>query len=313
MFRSSKHTRTFGVPDGSLLAVGGNTDTKGNLQGKVIVWDVQSGKRLWETVLPFPLGQTFDSIEGLTWSPDNSRLVLQNANSNLTILDGTNGAIVETVPFGRYQPCLLAFTANGNLLAIHRSSRADEKNLVLWSWPGLKEIWSANTTCNDADLSDDGKTVVIGNGDDNKGVSIIDLETRTIQENLFVRSSGTNATIAVAINPDKSQIAVGYYDGHIIKWDTQTHQPITEKEVYKDTITSIDWQPDNKRIASSAFDNIPIDVIFKLNTIHVSRTDSQRGWRIWTGDKVASQVEFTPDNNWLMYVLDNRVVLHKLR
>jgi WD40 repeat protein len=214
------------------------------------------------------------------------------------------------VPFGRYESCLLAFTAEGNLLTIHKSSRTDEKNLVLWDWPDLKQLWSTNVSCGAANLSNDGKTVVIGTG---KGAGIIDLETRTIQENLFVRSSGTNATNAVTMSPDKSQIAVGYYDGYIIKWDTQTHQPITEKEAYKNTITSIDWQPDNKRIASSAFDNIPIDVIFRINTIHVSRTDSQRGWRIWTGDKIASQVEFTPDNNWLMYVLDSRVVLHRLR
>jgi WD40 repeat protein len=302
-------------PDGLLLAGGGNTHIKNNSQAKVIIWDVKSGKRLWEVVLPFPPEETYDQITELTWSPDSSYLVAGDNKGSIFVFNGADGTILNTVSFGTYEPCLLAFTADGNLLGINKSPSADGKNLVLWSWPDLKELWRDSVSCQDADLSLDGKTVILSNWSqrDATGIGLIDLETKNTQENLFVRSSGTSRSDAITISPDKSQIAVGYHDGSMIIWDAKTYTPITEEKLGQDLVRSIAWKPDGTTIASSTFENLNINVYFKLHTIRLINLVSKKVSRIWTVDKVASQVEFTQDNQHLIYVVDGKIVLYKLR
>lgn len=72
-------------PDGKLLAVTGGSPGR---FGEVQVWDVEKRKlKLSHTV-------TFDTIYGISWSPDGSKLAFGCADNTLRAIDATNGTQV---------------------------------------------------------------------------------------------------------------------------------------------------------------------------------------------------------------------------
>jgi mono/diheme cytochrome c family protein len=69
-------------PDGTRLAVGGGTP---GMQGELQVWNVKSKK------LALSIRATFDTLRGLSWSPDGSRIAFGCSDRSLRVVEAKTG------------------------------------------------------------------------------------------------------------------------------------------------------------------------------------------------------------------------------
>jgi WD40 repeat protein len=126
-------------PDGSLFAVA-------NLMGYAQVW-VSRSRRLVIT-----LGHRQDSVLGVNFSPDDSRLVTaSDGPDTLTLWDlrGRELLRLQTVQTGAAEFMSVKFSADGTWLACHNYNN----DLYLWRAPSWAEIEAAEKTVPDSQSS----------------------------------------------------------------------------------------------------------------------------------------------------------------
>src|SRR5207248_8885927 len=70
------------APDGKQIAVAGGSPGR---FGEIQVWDVEKHK------LKLSVTTTFDTVYGLSWSPDGSKLACGCADNTLRAIDSNNG------------------------------------------------------------------------------------------------------------------------------------------------------------------------------------------------------------------------------
>ena len=109
-------------PDVSALSPDGSKVVVAELDvGKVEIWSIHSQTRLASFLAPDP--------QGLSWSPDGTRLALSGNDADITIVDERNGWEPVLVLTGPKSPVWsIAFSPNGDRLA----SATNDGDVVIW-------------------------------------------------------------------------------------------------------------------------------------------------------------------------------------
>lgn len=96
-------------------------------------------------------------------------------------------------------------------------------------------------------LSPDGKNVVIRNADNAK---VWNLETKQV---ISIIRSESNVQ-SVIFSPDGKTLAIGYNNGSVKLWNTETQQEIVTLTGHSDDINTIAFSPDGNTLATGSYD-----------------------------------------------------------
>jgi hypothetical protein len=110
------------TPDGELLLAGGG---RGGQSGRVVVWDVKSGERLFE------VGKEYDTVLAADISPDRGLVALGGPSKVLRVYNTSDGELAYECRKHTEWVTAVAFSPDGVLLA------SGDRNGGLLVWEGL--------------------------------------------------------------------------------------------------------------------------------------------------------------------------------
>ncbi len=108
--------------DGGLLLAGGG---RGGQSGRVVVWDVKTGERLFE------VGKEYDAVLAADISPDRSMVALGGPSKILRVYNSSDGELIYECKKHTEWVTAVAFSPDGVLLA------SGDRNGGLLVWEGL--------------------------------------------------------------------------------------------------------------------------------------------------------------------------------
>lgn len=115
--------------NGKLLLAGGGRPAKA---GRVVVWDITSGKRL------MVVGDEFDSILGADMSPDQSLIAMGGPGRLVKIFDTKTGALVNKIKKHTDWVTAIAFSPDGRYLA----SADRNGGIIIWDPDNAQEMFT---------------------------------------------------------------------------------------------------------------------------------------------------------------------------
>ncbi len=114
--------------DGDLLLAGGG---RGGQSGRVVVWDVKTGERLFE------VGKEYDTVLAADISPDRSLVALGGPSRMLRVYNTSDGELAYECKKHTEWVTAVAFSPDGVLLA----SGDRNGGLVVWEAPNGREFY----------------------------------------------------------------------------------------------------------------------------------------------------------------------------
>jgi WD40 repeat protein len=231
--------------DGSRLAAG-------NRFGVIKLWDVQTG-----TEIPFP--RTYDWINGITFSPDGSKIAIATGSFtyNAQIFDISTGQKLRTIAGHTNMVWDVTFSPDGSKIATASSDRTAR----IWDAQSGKLL---STLVDQLDnivgvaFSPDGSKIVTAGG--GSLAKIWDANTGIFIRTLIGHGSDV---MDAAFSPDGRKVATASADNTARIWDAETGTELL-KFVHPEPLWGIDYSPDGKSIATACEDGIA--KIWNVNT-----------------------------------------------
>ncbi|MBL8164347.1 MAG: WD40 repeat domain-containing protein [Anaerolineae bacterium] len=230
-------------PDGQKIAGSG-----GN--GFLRIWDANTGN----TIRDFTgLSGTIYSV---TWSPDSSKIASAGDDKIIRIWNAANGALLASLQGHNSRIISVSWSPDGSQIV---SASFDEAlNLRTWN----TSTYTTIATLRAGDIlsakwkPDNSKIGVLNS---NAGIFILDPALNVSYENLSDFRFGPQATVvgastSMAWRPDGVVIAIGFYNGSIYLWNTNTNQQLALFQVHTNSVNSLSWSPDSTQLASSSID-----------------------------------------------------------
>jgi WD40 repeat protein/serine/threonine protein kinase/tetratricopeptide (TPR) repeat protein len=212
-------------PDGQILACGGKTTPE------VTLWNAATGELLHKLS---------GTTTGLVFSPDGRTLLGGGLSSKIwDVASGTQraelpeeGLMLGMLPDSKTVVTLAKqFTATGEVRFWNAENGASRLTIPL---PGAIS----------AALSPDGAWIATAAG---SSVKLWDTATGELR-----KTYATQTKIrALAISPDRKQLAGGGEDRRVIVWDIETGEQIGQ-DVHRDVVEAVAFKPDGKVIASGS-------------------------------------------------------------
>jgi len=226
-------------------------------------------------------------FHALSYSPDGSTLASANAGEPMRLWDVKTGRLLRTFGTGSPRQLCLAFAPDGHTLV----SGGNETALRFWDVAGGKEVKSQE--CHDSGVSaiafsDNGRTLVSASYDKTvrlwdvaTGKQLFKLEGHTEAAGCVafagdtIISGGEDAIIrlwsasgkvvtelrghtaeirALAVSPDKSQLASASWDGSVRIWDLGEPKLLHKGAGHKSAATALAWLKDGKTVVSGGWD-----------------------------------------------------------
>ena len=211
-------------PDGRTLA-------SGSMDGKVRIWDTESGKYLATLQ-----GHTHE-VQSVVYSPDGKTLASGGNDGTVRIWDIESGECLKTlveqsVDSSRHE----RMHGMSRHAVIHSRVSRDDRKLA-------EKVYSVA-------YSPDGKTLVAGSSD--KMVRIWDIESGECLTKLVGHTGTVNS---VVYSPDGQTLATGSDDNTVRIWDVQSWQVIKEFVGHSRGVTSVSYSPDGQTLATGSADN----------------------------------------------------------
>jgi WD40 repeat protein len=245
-------------PDGTLVA-------SANRNRTVTVWDIKTGKKLWNLKehlhTPGLAMSTLNKVNAVAFSADSSRIVSGAFDRTLKVWDITSGSELITLTGHRSSVNSVAVSRNGDLIVSGSSDMTvkvwDAKNgTELNTFPGHEGVVTSVA------ISLDGKRVASGGEDATVRVwelaTGVELLTLTGHRSMKAgwRSKSVNS---VAFSPDGTRIASGSHDQTVKIWDAESGAELQTLIGHQDKVTSVRWNANGSRIISASKDkNIKI-------------------------------------------------------
>lgn len=230
-------------PDGRTLATGSSGPGGADGYGKLILWDVMTGKpRLW---LPLPARG-----RAVAFSPDGKKVAVGLWAKAVRIYEAPTGKLLATLTGHTEAINCVAFSPDGKTLA----SCSLDKTIVLWDV--AKEVEAHRLTSHEGAVLGvaffpDGKSLASASQD--ATVRIWDVETGKEKQTLKDPAVPLGVE-PVAVSPDGKTIAVGSWDAKIYLWDVDKGAIRTVLRGHTLGVTTLTFSADGKILASASGD-----------------------------------------------------------
>lgn len=219
-----------------LLSAGGD--------GKIIKWDLTNENKSFESIVEFPFEQRTLGI-----TPDGNWLIC-SADSNMILLTSlTNNVEKDILLKGHTKFVSSIVVAQNNEFFITSSA---DKTIRKWDLKTLQSeiLVESESKVNSIDLSQDSKLLVAGTQDGKIHIWNIN----NISENKVIEDDAQIAITAVKFNKKGNWLVSGNSMGNVKIWDSDSLYLIKNLEGHKSRISDIDFNMDDKLMASASLD-----------------------------------------------------------
>lgn len=189
----------------------------------------------------------FGRIHAVSFSPDNTILVIAGADKTIVVVDVISGGELERLCGHSSTIRTVAISPDGRFMA-----SGDEHGCIkIWNWQQRQEIdlINLNLPVRTLAFSLNSKTLV-GGGDDGY-IRLWNTDTRTEITTLDVRSQPINT---VVFSPNGKMLASGNDDCKIKLWDIQRQTEIAELKGHTKGVTSVSFSSDSRTLVSGSKD-----------------------------------------------------------
>lgn len=247
--RTYTEDRGFRGPTTVAWNVAQNQIAEGNRDGVIRIWDVEAEKPILVLTATSPTESwPGETDRWLAWSPDGRRLVAgfqdkavrlwdTNSGHELRVLRGLDAEVVS-VAFNSAGNRVAAWGANGSIMIWDVSTGQITGRAV-----HPKAVTAAAWSLDDASLTSghpDGTVTISGTHPDDK------VETFRVS---FATVTG------LAWSPDEKQLAVASRSDHAVRIvDVASKKVIGAPLRHSHAVTSVEWEPGGKRLATAGFD-----------------------------------------------------------
>ena len=228
-------------PDGATLA-------SGSLDGRTILWDVESRG---------PIATLHDDgVHSVSFSPDGALLASGSRDGRVTLWNVETREQAASLRGHTDGVHSVSFSPDGALLA----SGSRDGRIILWNVEAREEIGPLSGHRDEVasvSFSSDGATLASGSMD--RTVMLWDLATR---ERLGILEGHVSGVTSVSFSPDGGTLASGSldpWDRTIILWDVQTREQIAALVEHASGVSSLSFaSPGGGTLASASRDGTVI-------------------------------------------------------
>ncbi len=248
---SEAHSLAFS-PDGRRVAVGGGV----LYHGAVAVWDVASGKELWQVWDVAPVASV-----PIAFAPDGRTLAnggggQRGAPALVELRDAETGKVTRIMRGGERAIAGLAFSSDGKILAAGDwgsavrlwDVRSGELTRTLRLVPDAK---ADSGTLAYVAFAPNGRLLAAGGG--NQLVRLWDPKTGALVRTITLGGKDQNVR-ALAFSPDGKALAVGFWRAGVTLFDTTTGVERTTLLKQEGRGEAFAFSPDGKRLAIGCMD-----------------------------------------------------------
>ncbi|TWU07494.1 protein kinase domain-containing protein [Stieleria varia] len=267
--------------DGKTLVSIGRVHSVPSIDVAVYLWDLASGT----VTQKYP-------YRGFAISPDATRVALETVSDGpVVIMDVATGKELLQIPAHNGGTAWANFNFDGTQLV----TTGPDKSIRIWNAQTGERVLEitdeARRMVHDVNFSPDGKRLVWKTFDGM--IQIYDATNGKKVDEIEDRNYRIDA-IDVAISPDNQILAVAS-NGPIHLYDADSSEQIASLYGHRNSVLSVCFSPDGKRIASSGLDG----------TIRIWDVAQRREMFRFRGHKLGTvygvwSVAYTPDGQWLL-------------
>jgi WD40 repeat protein len=241
---------TFSETLSGVLSVAFNSNGKslatGEVDGKIRLWNVADGKRLWTCR---DKEKHASWVRSVAFSPDGAILASGSGDQTVKLWNVDTGKCIKTLKENISPVRSVAFSPDGAILA----SGSDDGTLRLWkvdTWQYLRTLEGHKSWVWSVAFSPDG--AILASGSEDKTVRLWDVRTGYCLNTLKEHDSWVSS---VTFSPDGITLASSSEDQTIRLWDVRTGQSLDTLKGHTKWIWSVVFSPDGRTLASGSDDH----------------------------------------------------------
>jgi dipeptidyl aminopeptidase/acylaminoacyl peptidase len=207
------------------------------------VWDAASGREL------LALTGHGESVQGVAWSPDGTRLATASRDNTAKVWDADTGKLLLTLSGHTDYIWSVAWSRDG-------------KRLATASWDGEAKVWDSETGKPVLTLSGtNARLFCVAWSPDSKRLATaneehsVEVWDRGNGKQLLTLTGHKGFVLSVAWSPDGKRLATGSVDREVKVWDAATGNELQTLTGHVAPVFSVCWNPEGTRLATASGDH----------------------------------------------------------